>query len=531
MTEKERLTAAVHAAIACCDTVNGDLVFGDGYVGNAIAEDAAVFFATARLATLENSDKCKLEFTKYALSLLSYLARIAEENNGDLASDAAYIYLWRGAEALAVPLPETVRHRMDRCKAVSECPAILTSPDSDPEAALLLLCNIAPALLLRHLGGALLPPLTEMAEFLFPTLLSDGKTLLMPNAPPRAWLACLLVLSACDPRFSPYAIRAAARLPLPDPALATHVYETALAETAALLALACATENAPCSPTPLPIDEEYGDTNAILIRGKQRDALLFGTRHTVCVAPSDATFLYGDAAAHTAVTLSGGTQYATENHTVFPYKGGFLTFLKERVSPLNGEASPKLVTLFRATAVLPDDETALTLSFCRADTSARILAADDRLYTLSPDLARVYYYADAKRTLGARADRHTSVGCYLNIADRIGIVSHSPMTVTADTDGQRHVSLYRTDLPLRTRRGEAVFHTAAAIAVGGIRRTRALADTFLTLDGLPRGILSVSAVAANRKRYTLLYNVTDTPFVWEDHTVAPETAVLLAWDR
>lgn len=533
MTGKEKLTAAVRAAIAHCDTVNGDLVFGDGCYGNGIAEDAAVFFATARLAALESHEKCKQEFTKYALSLLSSLSRIAEENGGALGSDAAHVYLSRGAEAITAPLPEAAErllHTKKDAPTVSECPAILTTPENDPTAAILTLCDLAPALLTSYLSGKMPFSLTGAGTLVLPTLLSDGKTLLMPYAPPRAWLAALLVLSKCDPRFAPYAIRAAERLPMPDPTLPLPVYEKALAETAVLLALACTQECAPPSPVSLPIEEEYEDGNALLIRGKQRDASICSTRHAVRVAPKDATALYGDAAYLSHVTLSCGTRYTTESHALFPYKGGFLAYQKERVSPQN-DTLPRIATLFRATAVLPDDETVLTLSLCRADTPMRILALDDRLYTLSPDLSRVYYYGDAKRTLGARAERYTNVGNYLNIADRIGIVSQSPMTVTADTDGQRHISLARTDTPIRPHTGDVLFHTAAAVAVGGIRRTRALADTFLTLDGLPHGILSVSAVAANRKRYTLLYNVTGAPFIWEDHTVAPETAALLAWDR
>ena len=529
MTVRERLTEIFHAAAAYSDSLDGESIFGDGCVGRLGRPHATLFLAAAIAARDEKREESKVWFTNYALSLLAHLARIAEESNG-LWDDESAFCLAYGVKALEEEIPAADVTELSRYfgELTVEKPFRLSFA-GDPGAALERTLYLAPKAMLYELAGQARPSLASVGKQLLDTMLPDGRSSLCPDASPLCWLALMLLLSRESAPFKAYAAHFAAAIPLPDSTLPPSTYEYRLSMLALLLSLTPEAETNAPAPV-LPVSEEYGEAEAAFVRGKQRVATVCGLRHATAVLPSDASDFI-TAAALPALSVCGTTRYVNCGFSLTPYKGGFLTYTKETADPFLDSHEPHAVTLYRATAVLPDDETVLYLSFGRCEASTRLSVLEDQLWQLSPDPSRIYYYADAKRSLGVRADPKTEVGCYFNVSDRIGVVSHTPMTAVSEKDGSRRLLLARAEGPVRIGKGDTLFQSAAAIAVGGIRRTRALADTFLTLDGLPRGILSVSAIAANRKRYTLLYNVTDAPFVWEDHTVAPETAVLLAWDR
>ena len=146
----------------------------------------------------------------------------------------------------------------------------------------------------------------------------------------------------------------------------------------------------------------------------------------------------------------------------------------------------------------------------------------------------VYYYADAKhpRRVLRRREGDGEVGCYLNIDDALGIVTNRPMTLLRG-DGGRHDTFFvlAEGGGRRIEAGETLSSVALAGALGGIRKTRALQESFLTLSALPDGVYSASAIGANRKRYTLLFNLSGKDFLWEGRTVENGSTALLVWSR
>ncbi len=215
------------------------------------------------------------------------------------------------------------------------------------------------------------------------------------------------------------------------------------------------------------------------------------------------------------------------------YKGGFLVsgsvVVWEGDTPGNAPVSetPRIRSTF-AVAALPDDETVLCVEALSALTDT-VTDASALSFSFPMDEKRVLYANEKRKTYRRKTAPYTdTLGSYLNIEDELGIVTNAPMRLTV---GGNLATVSPSASLCAFRKGDNISRAAAVLTVGGIRRTRAACDTFLTLEGLPAGILSASAVAANRKRYTLLLNTTDDPFVWDARTVPPQQAVLLSWDR
>lgn len=187
-----------------------------------------------------------------------------------------------------------------------------------------------------------------------------------------------------------------------------------------------------------------------------------------------------------------------------------------------------------AYAALPDDETVLMISVTKAKNRSFISESTGLSISVPVSDDGVYYYADAKhpRRIVRRRDGDGEVGCYLNIDDAMGIVTSRPMTLTRG-DGERPdvFSVASEGGGRRVEAGDVLSSVSLAGALGGIRKTRALQEGFLTLSALPDGVYSASAVGANRKRYTLLYNLSGKDFLWEGRTVENGRTALLVWSR
>lgn len=187
-----------------------------------------------------------------------------------------------------------------------------------------------------------------------------------------------------------------------------------------------------------------------------------------------------------------------------------------------------------AFAALPEDETVLVISVTKAKNNS-YLSENTGLSLFVPVRDEgVYYYADARhpRRMLRRREGDGEVGEYLNIDDAFGIVANRPMMLSrggldrpdafsfASAEGGRYVEA-----------GEILSSVSLAGALGGIRKTRALQESFLTLSALPSGVYSASVIGANRKRYTLLYNLSGKDFLWEGRTVEDGKTALLVWSR
>ncbi len=239
--------------------------------------------------------------------------------------------------------------------------------------------------------------------------------------------------------------------------------------------------------------------------------------------------------------VNGRVRVEGEEISSVSYKGGFLVY--GRTAIYEGDTpgdtpvseSRRAVTAFAA-AVLPDDETVLCLESILEKASDAVLWGP-LSFAFSTVGEGLLYANDKRKTYKPRANPYTdNLSNYLNIEDEVGAVFDRPLCFTFHRGQGEVYPTAKAPLPAATSDvpsaiGDAPSHAACVFTVGGIRRTRAATDAFLTLAGLPSGVLSVSAVAANRKRYTLLYNTTDAPFDWDGRSLPPHAAVLLSWDR
>ena len=220
-------------------------------------------------------------------------------------------------------------------------------------------------------------------------------------------------------------------------------------------------------------------------------------------------------------------------------KGGFSLRLRRlHRTALYGEGDTENTLVIAeeslAYAALPDGETALMISVTRMKNTAYISENTGLSLCVPTKESGAYYYADAKhpRRILRRREGDGEVGCYLNIDDTLGVVTSCPMTLTRGegnepdrfsavaAEGKRHFAA-----------GDMLSSVSLAVTLGGIRKTRALQESFLTLSALPEGVYSASAVGANRKRYTLLYNLSGRDFLWEGRTVENGKTALLVWSR
>ena len=220
-------------------------------------------------------------------------------------------------------------------------------------------------------------------------------------------------------------------------------------------------------------------------------------------------------------------------------KGGFCVILcREHRTALygNGDTKDRLTVAKEhiAFAALPDDETVLVISVTKAKNRC-YLSENTGLSLFVPVRDEgVYYYADARhpRRMLRRREGDGAVGEYLNIDDAFGIVANRPMTLLRGDDGRPDLFSFASAEGGRYFEKDAVLSSVSlAGALGGIRKTRALQESFLTLSALPDGVYSASAIAANRKRYTLLYNLSGKDFLWEGRTVENGKTALLVWSR
>ncbi len=273
-------------------------------------------------------------------------------------------------------------------------------------------------------------------------------------------------------------------------------------------------------------------------------ALLIGRRRTVgfsgrallwTLSLSDSRLLLS--AAPDLVLCGDTARLSPLRVRLSPMKGGLLArgqatlFADAGAGDTGGVA---LGTLFYAAAALPDDETLIFLSAFRAET--RFYAerlSPLTLFVHDAGEEASYYYAGERHARAKLQKKKEPIllGRHCHMSDAIGVVATGELTLALSaSDAGDAIAPIAEGTPRLYTAGETVSF-GAAVAAGSVRRTYALADGFLTLDGLPAGVKSVSAVAANRKRYTLLYNLSDAPFEWEGHTLAVGDGVLLAWDR
>ncbi len=280
-------------------------------------------------------------------------------------------------------------------------------------------------------------------------------------------------------------------------------------------------------PTPQSLESEA----SILLLGKQRRLgfsantaeLFFGTsesRFSLSVAPIISLF-------------SDCARVTPQNARLSSMKGGFLSYGTCRVDADAGEAGSgvSLGRLSYAYAALPDDETLLFLSSFTAERSFTSRALSPlALRVLDPTSEASYYYGGERHSRARLLKKPPlSIGKHCQMSDKLGLVTTSELALTLGEEGDLLLPASMCE-PRPWHMGEESSFDGA-VAVGSVRRTYALLDQLLTLSGLPRGVKSVSAVAANRKRYTLLYNLSDAPFLWEGHALPSGNAVLLAWDR
>ncbi len=289
------------------------------------------------------------------------------------------------------------------------------------------------------------------------------------------------------------------------------------------------------------------------------DAYLFGRHRTAAFLPNadGAPLLLGATGtpAFVRVGLSpmlygsrGEIRLFSEKTTEM--KGGFLsygTWLCDQDRGSVREACVYLserpaVSVHLAVAALPDDETVLLLGSATAKRPLLLTHLSPLCLSVDAGDARQSYYfggeRHTKKQLLKRGGRTVAVGTHCLFSDALGVVSSQEMQLSlrGAEEGGCDCIMFGSGgetgtAPASVSAGEEIGAAAAAFAVGSIRRTYALQESFLTLDGLPAGIKSVSCVAANRKRYTLLFNLTPEPFLWEGYTLESGEAVLLSWDR
>lgn len=331
------------------------------------------------------------------------------------------------------------------------------------------------------------------------------------------------------------------RLSVTESSLLTYrgIFLAARAAVAAVISEACVTGDKEAAPSPLSYPAEDEHCHFAFLSGKQRTAgFVYREDNAPFLGfyPTDCTdFLHSEPLFNHIVFADGRTLCRPERHNMLTYKGGFLvygetTFHIGDLPFSDDHIAPCAARSAFAMAILPDDETVLILEEAHAALPANIASASALSYSLPPTEAkRLFYYDDVKKHISPKPSAQ-NCGRYINIEDKLGIVADAPMTLEVTGGGDVHIAVS----PLSdtfAEKNQLLYRVAAAAAVGGIRRTRALSETFLTLDALPEGVRAVSCVAANRKRYTLLYNLSDTTFSWNDRIVESGEAVLLAWDR
>lgn len=544
-------------------SVKSGVVFGDGFRDTLFCEAAGFYTLAVAAASCEkNQEKCKEKFTEIAKRSLRFFLNSREgigvcEDGVGHDSPAAGLLYSEGALLLGMPCETT--ELLPSAFVGDEGANTLSTLLEDPTASdaysslfvaaagirIALLKKSPPdrAVLTRFCratvrvndlrysdGSAIFPKEGERclslqmhaAESLFARL--QGVDLALPQPPKRDVSSpSMQHLEAEENAYYAYAVAAsfAARMLVPTPLLSAEELSFSDGERTGL------------DGYPFSLDDR------VMTRGGMREASALAEKDlSLRFLPTAAPRLLSD-------SLLGVVNGIYPRHTSVSklcidvtMKGGFLLHATRDFSTgLFGDVDPRAVRLAHehvAYAVLPDDETALLIAVADADVDGYVTSSAGLCLRVNPTDGGVYYYADARHAQKPLRKREGDgdVGCYLNVGDRLGIVTSLPMTLTrGDGKTPDEFSILYKNEGRRVSQGERLYSFSAALAVGGIRKTRALAEGFLTLDALPSGVFSASAMAANRKRYTLLYNLSGEDFLWEDRTVENGNAVLLVSPR
>lgn len=544
-------------------SVKDGVVFGDGFRDTLFCE-AAGFYTLAVAAAFcgKNQEECKQQFTEIAKKSLCFFlgARegigTCEDDVGHRSPTASLLY---EEGALLLGLPCGTEECLPAAFADSEGEDTLSTYLEDPTArgayaslfvaasgiriALLKKSPPSHAVLARFCratvrandlrysdGSAIFPEEGERclsfqmhaAESLFARL--QGVDLALPQPKRRSTSSpSMQYLEAEDGAYYAYAVAAsfAARLLVPTPLLSAEELSFADGERTGL-------DGYP-----------FSRDDRVMTRGGMREASALAEEDlSLRFLPTDAPRLLSDSLLGTVNGIFPRPATVSEFYVDTAMKGAFLLHATREFSTgLFGDGDPSAARIAHervAYAVLPDDETALLIAVADADADSYVAASAGLCLRVNPSDGGVYYYADAKHAQKPLRKREGDgdVGCYLNIDDRLGIVTSLPMTLTrGDGKSPDEFSILSKSEGRRVSHGERLYAFSAALAIGGIRKTRALAEGFLTLDALPVGVFTASAMAANRKRYTLLYNLSGEDFSWEDRTVKNGDAVLLVSPR
>jgi len=232
------------------------------------------------------------------------------------------------------------------------------------------------------------------------------------------------------------------------------------------------------------------------------------------------------------------------SHEERMFEGGFLSY-GTVMSESNGFISEgqnvdRQAVKMIAFAALPDDATVISIQKAVAANRTLIDSYKGILWNIPNDIfngtIRSYKYDGGEAILkGAEKTdgKNLDVGKWINVDDAIGIAVLGDQQMTMIRPEKRQIAIKRglgkdsTDYGLGSiycdeivapygnkrkwyDRGEKVYEVSFAMVVGNSEKTKQCAGTMDSIDNLPDGVLSISVVGQDGKRYFMLYNTLES---------------------
>lgn len=227
---------------------------------------------------------------------------------------------------------------------------------------------------------------------------------------------------------------------------------------------------------------------------------------------------------------------------VFP--GGFLTFgtvISESSGFVaEGQNTDRQAFKMIAYAALPDDATVVCIQKAVAANRTLIDSYKGILWNIPNDIfngtVRSYIYDGGTVILkGAEKTeaKNLNVGKWINVDNVLGMAVLGDQEMVMLRPSKRQIAIKRslgkdsTDYGIGSLycdeivapysnkrkwydRGEKIYEVAFAMVVGDALKTEKCATTLKTIDDLAEGVLSISVVGQDGRRYGLIYNTLDT---------------------
>ena len=213
-----------------------------------------------------------------------------------------------------------------------------------------------------------------------------------------------------------------------------------------------------------------------------------------------------------------------------------------------------LADKYIAFAALPDDCTILCIQYAVTLNYSLIKSVKSVLWNVPNDIfnsdKRAYYFNGASRVMSRNTNCSETVelGNYLNVDNALGIASPDKLYMYRPESRQVEIrryahydfsnlhngTLYCDEVigahnlrPKWREKGDILIDTSFAMNVGNALETSAMAQSIRKIERLPENVRGISVDGADGKRYTLVFNFSESSFSYADQNIAPVTAKLI----